>query len=420
MGLAAEKVKRTATELRKNLTAFGRWLLYAIFTGGLVGLVGTAFYFGMRYVTAYRQQNGWIVWLLPAAGALIVYLYRLNGVEKSQGTNLILLAVRSPEPIPMKMGPLIFISTLITHLFGGSAGREGAALQLGGSLGFQLGKMFRLDEKDLHIITMCGMSAAFSALFGTPVTSAVFAMEVVSVGIMYYAALVPCVAASVLAMWIARAFGAVPEKHLITGVPAAELRPFFQVILLAALCAAVSVGFCYLLQNAGKLYKKYISNVYLRAAAGGALVLLLMLAVGTRDYMGAGMDMISAALKGSARPEAFLLKAVFTALTLGAGFKGGEIVPGFFVGATFGCFAGGLIGLSPSFGAAVGLLSVFCGITNCPLASLAMSVELFGANGITFYFLAIAVSYMLSGYTGLYSRQKIMYSKYRPGFIGQR
>lgn len=412
-----EKLKEAGEKAVRGPAAFLRWLLIAVLTGGTVGLMGTALYFSVRWATAFRQESGWIVWLLPAGGALIVLLYRLCGVEKSQGTNLILLAVRSPEPVPLKMAPLIFVSTVLTHLFGGSAGREGAALQLGGSLGFQLGRLFRLNEKDLHIMTMCGMSAGFAALFGTPVTSAVFAMEVVSVGVMYYAALVPCAVSALLAMWIARSLGAVPELNTAVAVPALQPGPFLQVTALAALCAAVSAAFCFLLHQTGKLYKKYIPNPYLRAAAGGVLVLLLMLAAGTRGYLGAGMEVIAAALRGSARPEAFALKMLFTAITLGAGFKGGEIVPCFFVGATFGCAAGSLLGLSPAFGAALGLVSVFCGVTNCPLTAIVLSVELFGAQGIPFYLLAAAVSYMLSGYSGLYSRQKILYSKYKPEFL---
>lgn len=419
MELIIEKMKQQSESLMKNLTVFCKWMLLSCLTGLAVGLVGTAFYFGMKYVTEFRTAHGWIVWFLPLAGILIVFLYRACKIEKPQGTDLILLAVRSTEPVPFRMTPLIIVSTLLTHLFGGSAGREGAALQLGGSMGFQLGRVFRLDEKDLHIMTMCGMSAAFSALFGTPIASAVFAMEVVSVGIMYYAALVPCAAASIVGVSVARYFGAAPTAFRVSGVPAFEAAGFLRVALLAVFCAGISVLFCYLLHNTGALYRKYLPNQYLRAAAGGALVVLLMLACGT-DYLGAGMDVIQSSMGGTAKPEAFLLKMLFTALTLGAGFKGGEIVPSFFVGATFGCFAGGLIGLNPSFGAAIGLMSVFCGVTNCPMTALIISVELFGAQGAVFYLFAAAVSYMLSGYTGLYSRQKIMYSKYRPEFRGNQ
>lgn len=398
--------------------AFFKWLFIAVLTGTVVGLVGTGFLYCINLATSLRKTTLWLVWLLPIAGLMEVFLYRVCGVKKPQGTDLVLLAVRSPSPLPFRMAPLIFISTVITHLFGGSAGREGAALQMGGSLGFSIGRVLKLDEKDLHIITMCGMSAAFAALFGTPITSAVFAMEVTSVGVMYYAALVPCAVASLLAVFLARSLGIAPEVYPIAGIPSLSVSAMLLIILLAALCSALSVLYCWTLRGTGKLYRRWLANPYLRAAVGGALVLLLSLAVG-REYLGAGMDVISAALKGNSRPEAFVLKLIFTALTIGAGFKGGEIVPGFFVGATFGCTAASLLGLSPAFGAALGLISVFCGVTNCPLTALLLGVELFGAQGAPYYLLAAAVSYMLSGYTGLYSRQRILYSKYKPEFLGK-
>lgn len=417
MQLLYDKIKQRIKNFRSDILVFLRWAVLAVLTGLAVGGIGTAFYFSIRFATGFRLENAWVVWLLPAGGALIVFLYRICGVKKPQGTNLVLLAVRSPEPVPLRMAPLIFISTVLTHLFGGSAGREGAALQMGGSLGFQLGQLFRLDEKDLHIMTMCGMSAAFSALFGTPLAAAVFSMEVVSVGVMYYAALVPCVAASLIAAGVARFFGAAPESFLIAGIPAMGVAPALRVTLLSVLCACVSVAFCAVLHYTGALYRKVFQNAYLRAAAGGLAVLLLTVPFG-RDYLGAGMDGIRASLSGGTPWQPFLLKMIFTALTLGAGFKGGEIVPGFFVGAAFGSWAGGLIGMNPSFGGAVGLLAVFSGVTNCPLTTLVLSFELFGAQGAGYYFLAAAVSYMLSGYTGLYSRQRILYSKTKPEFLG--
>lgn len=344
---------------RGELKVFLKWLPLSILSGTGVGFAGTGFLFCIRKATEFRLQAPWIIWLLPLAGILIVFLYHLCGVKQSQGTNLVLLAVRSPEPIPLRMAPLIFLSTVLTHLFGGSAGREGAALQIGGSLGFQLGRLFRLDEKGRHIMTMCGMSAAFSSLFGTPVTSVVFAMEVVSVGVMYYAALVPCAVASLIASAVAQACGAAPQRYSIPFPGLADAPAGMRIILLAALCATLSALFCFVLQGAGRLYGKYLTNQYLRAAAGGILIPALALIFRTGDYLGAGGDIISASLQGQARPEAFLLKMVFTAVTLGAGFKGGEIVPSFFIGSTFGCVAGGLLGLSPSVGAALGMLSVF-------------------------------------------------------------
>lgn len=416
----AEKAKIKLKRLWERGRIFFTWVLISLLAGAGIGAAGTAFYFALNAATAFRVQNGWMVWFLPAAGVLIVFLYRAAGIKNPQGTDLVLTAVRSPEPVPFAMAPLIFVSTLLTHLAGGSAGREGAALQIGGSLGFQLGKRLRLDEKELHVMVLCGMSAAFSALFGTPVTAAVFAMEVVSVGVMYYAALVPCAVAALTAAAVARRFGAAPAAFAVRGVPGTQALPFFSVGVLALLCAGVSVLFCVSLQSAGRLYRKYLKNPYARAAAGGALVLLLMLLCGSRDYLGAGMDVIRASLNGTTRPEAFLLKILFTAVTLGAGFKGGEIVPSFFIGASFGCLAGGFLGLDPSFAAAVGLVSVFCGVTNCPLTALVLSVELFGGRGTAFFLLACAVSYMLSGYGGLYGKQRILYSKFRPEWIGSR
>lgn len=409
----AEPARRTA----RDFGAFFRWVLLGCAVGAVAGGAGTVFYFTMRAVTGLRVSHGWLIWLLPIGGLFIVFLYRACRVTKSQGTNLVIVSVRSPEPVPLKMAPLIFVSTAVTHLFGGSAGREGAALQLGGSLGYQMGKAFRLDEKDLHIMTMCGMAASFSALFGTPATSAVFVLEVVTVGVMYYAALVPCAVASIVGYCVARQFGAVPTSFSITGVPSAAPVPFLRVALLAALCALVSILFCVAMHGAGSVYGKYVPNQYLRAAVGGALVVLLSLAFG-KNYLGMGGDVIARSFAGSARPEAFLLKILFTAVTLGAGFRGGEIVPAMFAGSAFGCAMGGALGLDPSFGAAIGFLSVFCGVTNCPLTSFVLSMEVFGGKGAVYYLLAAGVSYMLSGYTGIYTKQRILYAKDKAVYIG--
>ena len=268
-------------------------------------------------------------------------------------------------------------------------------------------------------MTMCGMSAAFSALFGTPVAAVVFAMEVVSVGVMYYAALVPCTVASLIAVSIAQAFGFSRQVYSITFPVLNSIPAGLKTIALAALCAGLSAIFCFVLKGTGRLYEKYLKNGYLIAAVGGILIVILTLIFNTRDYLGIGENIIDAALGGQAHPEAFVLKMVFTALTLGAGFKGGEIVPSFFVGATFGCTAGGLLGLDPAVGAAFGMISVFAGVTNCPLTAFIIGIELFGTQGLPFYLLASAVSYMLSGYTGLYSSQTILYSKTKAKFIGK-
>ena len=362
----------------KRIKTSAKWVLFSIVSGLLVGGVGTLFYFGMYVVTLTRTKNPWLIFLLPVSGILIVGCYRLLHDEKDTGTNLVLSAIHSDEDLPLRMAPLIFISTLITHLFGGSAGREGAALQLGGSIGNGLGKLFRFDEKDKHIMIMCGMSAAFSALFGTPMAAAVFSMEVVSVGVMYYAALVPCVISSLVAHAVAEFFGVSQEMFLIDKIPAFKITSAFEISVLAILCAGVSIIFCIMLHQSEHLYKKFFKNPYVRIFAGGCFVLVLTLLVGDQSYNGTGINIIEQCINGTVRPEAFFMKMLFTALTLGAGFKGGEIVPSFFTGAAFGCLFGNLFGISPTLCTAVGMAAVFCGVTNCPITALLISFELFG------------------------------------------
>ena len=396
-----------------------KWVIFSILVGTIVGLCGSAFYFGMSYVTFLRTAHPWLILLLPAGGLVIVGLYHLFHDEKDTGTNLVISAIHSGDELPFRMAPLIFISTLITHLFGGSAGREGAALQMGGSIGNALGRLFRFDEKDKHVMIMCGMSAAFSALFGTPMAAAIFPMEMVSVGVMYYIALVPCVISSLVAHGIAVSFGVSNELFLIGEIPAFGILSSVKISVLAILCALVSILFCVILHQTGHLYKKLFKNPYLRVFAGGCLIVLLTCLVGSQSYNGTGINIIENCINGTVRPEAFLLKMIFTALTLGAGYKGGEIVPSFFTGAAFGCLFGNLLGFSPTLCTAVGMTSVFCGVTNSPITSLLISFELFGYDGMPYFLLATAFSYMLSGYFGLYHSQKIVYSKYKTNYINK-
>ncbi len=405
--------------LIENTVITAKWVIFAVLTGAIVGVVSSAFYFVLSFVSIVREQNSWIIYLLPFAGLAIVLLYRLMKNEKDGGTNLVISAIHSGDRIPLRMTPSIFISTALTHLFGGSAGREGAALQIGGSIGNALGKLFKFDEKDTHVIIMCGMSAAFSTLFGTPMAAAIFPMEMVSVGVMYYMALVPCVVSSLTAHGIAILFGIAGESFHVTGIPTLQVVPALQLVLVAIICAFFSIGFCGLLHRTEELYKKLFKNPYLRIFVGGCVIVLLTLLIGSNDYNGAGMHIIEQTMEGHVVPAAFLLKMVFTALTIGAGYKGGEIVPTFFVGATLGCLLGQFIGISPSLCAAIGMISLFCGVTNCPISALLISFELFGFEGMPYYLLAVAFSYMLSGYSGLYRSQKIMYSKYKTDFINR-
>lgn len=400
-----------------HLKILGKWLLLAGTTGMIVGLIASLFSHCLTLVTNFRITHPAIIGLLPFAGLIIIYLYHLGNQKNNRGTNLIISSIRSDEQIPKNMAFLIFVATTITHLFGGSAGREGAALQLGGCIGQNIARALKLNEQDMQTLTMCAMSAAFSALFGTPITASIFSMEVISVGIMHYAALVPCALASIIACSFANELGVKKEAFLIGAIPNLTIINFFKVMILAMLCAYLSILFCYLLHKTTHLFSVYLPNDYLRIFVGGSIVVILTMIIGT-DYNGAGMDIIKAVIEQeTVKPLAFLLKMLFTAVTLGCGFKGGEIVPSFFVGATFGGLVAPLLGLPISLSGALGLTVLFCAVTNCPITALLLSFELFGFVGLPYFLIAVAIGYMLSGYYGLYNEQKIMYSKFNSKFI---
>ncbi len=409
-------VRKFMNEARLYAVALGKWLAVAALTGVLCGLIGSAFALSVGYVTRLRTANGWLIYLLPLAGVAVASVYRALRTE-GMGTDDIIDAVHLGKPLSAKLLPSIFIGTVLTHLCGGSAGREGAALQMGGTIGYWSSRALRLDDRDTRTGTLCGMAAFFSALFGTPLAATMFAIMAISVGELYHAAFIPCFTASLVAYGLSMWLGVAPVRFTAV-IPTLTSSGLLRAAALAALCAWVSALFCALLHSSARHMKKYIPNPWLRAAVGGTIVVALTLICGTTDYNGAGMDVITAAIEqGRVKPEAFALKMLFTAVTLAAGFKGGEVVPCFFVGATFGCAVAPLLGLPASFGAALGLVSVFCGATNCPVASTFLSIELFGGSGLLYFALACGVSYMLSGYGGLYSSQTILYSKLKAQYI---
>ncbi len=397
----------------------GKWFGVAAVTGVLCGLVGTAFHIGVEYVTELRSEQAYLLYMLPVIGLLIGCIYRLFGTS-GVNTNHILEEVRSGRGVSLALLPTIFLSTILTHLGGGSAGREGAALQMGGVIGFHSGRLLGLDDADRRTATTIGMSAFFSALFGTPIAATVFALEITNVGRVYYAQMLPCLIASLSAHGVALLLGIKPEGFTVAA-PGLSLTMVLRVGLLAALCALVSVLFCETIHVAGRLADKHVPNEWLRVVLGGSTIVALTLLLGTTDYNGAGMGVIARAVEqGEAAPEAFALKLLFTAVTLASGYKGGEVVPSFFVGATFGCVAGALLGIPAGFAAAIGLVSVFCGAVNCPLASTFLALELFDAVGLPYFALACATSYVLSGYSGIYSSQHILYDKLKAQYIDVR
>lgn len=409
------KLKR----MGKYITVFLKWLMLSIITALVCGGAGCLFHMLIELATDFRSEHNFIIWFLPVGGVVIVFLYHIFKLEKIGGTNYVINSIRKDGKVPFTMAPGILTGTVLTHLLGGSAGREGAALQLGGSLGSSLGRIFKLDDKDMHVIVLCGMSAVFTALFGTPLTAVVFVMEVISVGVIYDSAIMPCVFSSVFTYYITLILNIHPVNYILNDIPAISPVSLIQSIALGVIFAVASIFLCVSFSKGEALLEKVIKNDYIRAAAGGLAIALLTLLFGT-DYNGSGMGIVdNAILNGTARPEAFLLKLLFTVITLGCGFKGGEIVPTFFVGATLGCTIAPLIGMDPGFGAALGLVGVFCGATNAPIASMMLSIELFGVEGLPYFIIVCSASYMLSGYFSLYKSQIIVYDKLKAVFINR-
>lgn len=387
-----------------------KWLVLAAVTGLLCGGVGALFHTAVDTANSLRTQNPWLVYLLPLAGLAVIAVYKLTGTE-GLGTNDVIDAVQDGKPVAFLLLPAIFVGTVLTHLFGGSAGREGAALQMGGDIGWHAGRFLRLSDYDRRIATICGMAAFFTALFGTPLAATLFAMMVVNVGLVFYAAFIPSLAASLVAYGITLWLDIPPVRFAVTA-PELQVHTALQTAMLGVGCALVTLLFCAALRFFHHLMEHRIPNVWLRVVTGGVVVALMSTLVANDRYNGAGTEIIRQAVEeGSAMPMDWAWKILFTAVTLAAGYKGGEVVPSFFIGATFGCVLAPLLGLPAGFGAALGLAAVFCGATNCLVPTLVLSVEVFGAQGLLYFAIVCGICYTLSGYTGLYSHQTFLTSK---------
>ena len=394
----------------RYIKTFLKWGILGLLMGAIGGLLGAGFHHALHGVTHLRAEHTWLIFLLPLGGLLSVAIYRLLGLRSNRGTNEIIDAVLEGQSVKPQIAPAIFLSTSITHLLGGSAGREGAALQLGGSTASILAKLLRLKQNDRKILIMSGMSAVFAGLFGTPLTATLFCMEFESVGTIFSPALLPCYLAAFTAAKVSGALGVHAETAEVA-LAALTWGNVWKYVVLAVLLALLGIAMCWLFHKAEHVFHHVLKNPWLRIALGGLLVMGLTLIVGDHRYNGAGMDMALGAVAGQANWYDFALKMLFTAITLAAGFKGGEIVPTFCVGATFGCVVGGLLGLEPGVAAALGLVGLFCCATNSPFASIVLSIEMFGAENIHLFALMCVICFVLSGHSGLYSSQIIQFQK---------
>lgn len=405
---------------RKNAVYLVKWMVISCVMGTGCGLIGAAFGRLLKLAGSLSESFGFLLYLMPAAGLAVVLIHELFHQVGNKGTNLVLESVSADERIRPSVLPCIFLSAVLTHLVGGSAGKVGASIQMGGCFGAVVGEILHLDQKDRKVVVMSGMSACFGAIYGMPLAAAVFGMEVISVGVLYYAALVPCVFSSFLASGVAGFFGVSGETYRILSVPAVGAVPVVLILILGILGAVVSGLFCILLRQTRRLFVTGIHNVYLRILAASVIYIVLTAADGSRAYCGTGAGLVEASMEGTVPYEAFLLKMLFTAITLGGGFKGGEIGPSISVGACLGAAFGSLTGFSPSLCAACGMLALFAGVTNCPVAALFLGAEMFGTEALPYFAVAVAVSFSLSGYYGLYSSQKFPYSKTKTEFINRR
>lgn len=393
------------------LKALIKWIFISALGGCLGGVLGSVFHIMIDLVTEFREENGYVIYFIPLAAVIICVMYGFFKNRGSLGTDRILDSLNKDEPIPKVMLPLIFVSSIISHLTGASVGREGAALQLGGGLFHIIGRLLRLNPKDMKIAVMSGMSAVFAALFGTPLAASVFALEIAGVGAMHYGAIVPCVLSAVVAFRISGIFGISPVRFTITSSLAINPGVFAGIIVFSVLCAVVSIAFCVTVKAVSRKAISLMPNPYIKALVCSAALLILTVIFGSGDYNGAGMHIISKALDGVSNPEAFIVKIIFTAISIAAGFKGGEIVPAFFVGSTFGAVVSPILGIEAPLGAAMGFTALFCGVVNCPLASLFLAIEVFGADLSVAFAVVCSVSYMMSGRFSLYGSQKFVYSK---------
>ncbi len=403
---------------KNNSVVLGWSLIRWIFIGSIVGIFtgcACAFFLkSLELATNVRIKYTWLLFLLPFGGAFVSLLYSKYGKNSSKGNNLIIDKINEGNgEVPLRMAPLVFFGTFVTHLFGGSAGREGTGVQIGSSIAEVVGKFFKLDKVDNRLILMAGISSGFASVFGTPLAGTVFGLEVAALGIMSYEALVPCFTASIVGDIVVSALGVHHTHYKVVGVPDLSFMIIIKIALAAILFGLTSKLFSELTHKLKEFFTERFENPVIKSMIGGLIVIALVYIIGTRDFLGLSIPLISESFDGHVHPFAFLGKILFTSLTLGTGFQGGEVTPLFVIGSTLGNSLSNILHISPSFLAALGLIGVFTGATNTPIASFILSIEMFGSEGIIFMFMTCVISYIFSGHTGIYTSQKVGISKSR-------
>lgn len=397
------EVGSSMTNFKKdNFIKFIKLSLSGIFIGVLGGFVGGCFAYILSVVTSTRETAPRLIWLLPLGSIATVALYRAFRMEDYSGANKIIKCLEKKEPVRPVAAPLVFISAAVTHLFGGSAGREGAALQLGGAGASALCDVFGLKNDERTVFIISGMSAVFAGVFGTPLTAAFFMLEFRRDKKIFPLSVLPCFASALTAAKISSLMGTEKETAIFTSPFPFTVSATAKVLLLSFMISILGALMCFVFRKAEFLAKKFISNPFIRGVAGSVVLILLTILVGDMRYSGSGMHMALGAVAGKADWYDFILKIIFTAVTLSAGFRGGEIVPTFCIGATFGCFFGGILGLDAGFAAALGLIGLFCNATSSPISAVVLAIEMFGFYLFPYTVPLCLITWLFSGKHGLF------------------
>ncbi len=401
---------------RYALIALFKYLFKAVALATLVAtLAGSAsalFLFALDWATQTREANRWLIWGLPLAGFLVGWLYLKFGHHVEAGNNLLIDEIHDPKKVvPLRMAPLVLGGTVVSHLFGASVGREGTAVQMGGALADQLTHFFKLNPIDRRMVLMAGISAGFASVFGTPLAGAVFALEVLAIGRMRLDALLPCVIAAIVADQVGLLWGVQHTQYEVGLVPQITAWLLSAMVLAGAVFGLTGKLFATGTHALSGLMKKHISYAPLRPLLGGAVIAAVVMWGNFDRYIGLGISVMVEAFAHPLAPTDFLGKMAFTIASLGAGFKGGEVTPLFYIGATLGNAMAPLLDVPFALLAAVGFVAVFAGAANTPIASTLMAMELFGAEIGVFAALACVMSYVCSGHAGIYRAQRVAHRK---------